>query len=311
MSIAERLISTKGISHDEWLEKRRLGIGGSDIGAICGVNPYKSPISVYLDKIGELPPLEENEAMHFGNQLEQVVADEYAERTGYKVQKRNAIFHHAKYPWALANVDRVILGDKRGVGVLEVKTASEYQAKQWSEGIVPEQYILQLQWYLWITGYTWGAFAVLVGGNKFFTHEMERDDHLIGNMIMIAAEFWKKVENCTPPAFDGSKDSESVLKMMYPDSLGTEIDLSDRSKLLTDYEEAKEQEAFWEAKKNTAENQIKALLGTNERARVGDQLITWKTQIINRIDSTRLKAELPEIYAQYLNASSSRPFKVK
>lgn len=310
---AEVLIRTKDLSKDEWLEWRRKGIGGSDIGAICNVNPWKSAMSVYLEKLGELPPVEENDAMHFGTVLEPIVAQEFAKRTGCKVRRHNFMDHHPDYPWALANVDRIIIDKKRGNGVLEVKTASEYSNGEWSGGIVPEQYQLQLQWYLWITGLKWGAFAVLVGGNKFYSFETERNEDIIKVMADTAEKFWFGVQNRIPPEFDGSPDSGNVLRMLYPTSKpDSEIDLTvPAAELLEGLEKAKQEESFWKSQREEAENKLKGLIGENERARVGDVLITWKASERRTVDSPRLKAEQLDIYERYLKTSISRTFRVK
>lgn len=309
---AEVLVRTKDLTKDEWLGFRRKGIGGSDIGAICGVNPWRSAMSVYLDKLNELPPIEENDAMHFGTKLESLVADEYKERTGHRVERRNSMYHHQKHEWALANIDRIILDKVRGDGILEVKTASEYSNKDWSEGIVPEQYQLQLQWYLWVTGLQWGAFAVLVGGNKFYTYELDRDETTISYMVDIAEKFWYGVQNRIPPAFDGSEDSKNVLKTLYPMSERTEIDLTvPAADLFEKYEKTKTEEAYWSDKKSEAENLIKEMIGNNERARIGESIITWKSAERHTVDSKRLQAEQPDIYERYLKTSSSRTFRVK
>lgn len=310
---AEVLVRTKDLSREEWLENRRKGIGGSDIGAICGVNPWKSPMSVYLDKIGELPPVEENDAMHFGTLLEPIVAEEYKRRTGYMVQRRNFMYQHPDYPWALANVDRIILNKERGHGILEVKTASEYHAKDWADGIVPDQYILQLQWYLWITGFTWGAFAVLVGGNKFFSHEMERNDNIIGYMVEAAKKFWHGVQNRIPPEIDGSDDSSNVLKMLYPVAIPkSEVDLTvPASELIEELDKAKENEAYWATRRQEIENKLKELIGANERARIGDRIITWKQVKSYRLDRKALERDYPDIVSQYLKPCEKRTFRVK
>ena len=101
---------------------------------------------------------------YFGNVLEEVVAQEFAKRTGLKVQRRNAILQHPAYPWMLANVDRLIVGERIG---LECKTASEYLKKEWEGEEIPVTYLLQCQHYMAVTGYEAWWIAVLIGGNKF------------------------------------------------------------------------------------------------------------------------------------------------
>ena len=56
-------IPIRGLTREEWLAIRKKGIGGSDAGAICGLNPYASPMNVYLDKTTEESDSEDNEAM--------------------------------------------------------------------------------------------------------------------------------------------------------------------------------------------------------------------------------------------------------
>ncbi|MFX4303043.1 YqaJ viral recombinase family protein [Alicyclobacillus tolerans] len=311
---ADVLARTTEMSQEEWKALRRKGIGGSDIGAICGVNPWRSAYSVYLDKIGELPEKEPNDAMLFGTLIEPIVADVFVERTGYKVQRRNAILQHPDHPWAIANVDRIILSKERGNGVLEIKTASEYQAKQWEEGNVPEQYILQLQWYLFVTGFRWGAFAALVGGNKFFCHEMERDEVLIENMLTIAKDFWHCVETKTPPTMDGSEDATNVLKILYPTSrpeTEIELDAPEAKQWVEQLEQAKAAKKEAEALEREAENHLKALMGETEIARIGEHKITWKTVISRTLDKKALESDHPEILEKYMKESVSRRFTLK
>ena len=94
-----RLVSTNRLSHEEWLAYRKMGIGGSDAGAICGLNQYRSPISVYLDKTaGNAEEQEDNEAMRQGRDLEQYVAERFSKETGKKVRKANAIFYLPEAP---------------------------------------------------------------------------------------------------------------------------------------------------------------------------------------------------------------------
>src|SRR5690606_29968470 len=89
---AVRLADVREMTREDWLQARRRGIGGSDIATIAGVNPWSSPVELYLDKLGELPERPETDAMRFGKRLEQVVADEFAERhPDLRVERVNSI----------------------------------------------------------------------------------------------------------------------------------------------------------------------------------------------------------------------------
>lgn len=304
------MAKTIDMSRDEWLELRRQGIGGSDAAAIAGLNPWKSPIEVYLDKIGEMPEQEDNERMYWGRILEDVVAREFTERTGKRVRRRNAILQHPKHSFMLANIDRELVGEKVG---LECKTTSEYAKDQWDGDQVPDMYILQCQHYMAVTGYTGWWIAALIGGNKFVYKYIERDEDIISYLIQTESDFWQMIENRTPPAVDGSVSSSDVLKLLYPESApDTETVLPiDAIELIEAYEAASADEKAATARKDEAANKLKAMLGDLECGRVGDRKITWKTIRSTRLDSKALKEAHPDICEEFEKESSYRRFTIK
>lgn len=81
----KKLTATKELTHQQWLEYRKKGIGGSDAGAICGLNPYRTAMQVYHDKISEETENIDNEAMRQGREFEDYVARRFMEETGKKV----------------------------------------------------------------------------------------------------------------------------------------------------------------------------------------------------------------------------------
>ena len=92
-------------NHEEWLNARKKGIGGSDASVILGFNPWKTPFELYIEKTsGEIREVD-NEAVYWGNVLEDIVAEEFTKRTGKKVRRRNQIFKHKEYDWMIANID--------------------------------------------------------------------------------------------------------------------------------------------------------------------------------------------------------------
>ncbi len=228
---AERVAELDSLTREQWLEERMKGIGGSDISAIAGVNPWSSAIDVYLDKTGKKPPIAENEKMKWGSILEQPVADEFANREEVKVQRVKAILQHPENPVCLANLDRLIVKNghpldgaaachsflnEKGNGILEVKTTGWAQA--WVGGAIPDMYFLQLQWYLFITGLKWGQFAVLVSGQDFLTTAVIEADPKVGeNLCEIANRFWRDnvVGDHVPPV-DQSPAALDAIKILYP-----------------------------------------------------------------------------------------------
>ena len=309
---AESLTATNDMSREEWLEARRKGIGGSDVSAIAGLNKWKSPIGVYLDKTGQSPEEDTaGEAAYWGNVMEDVVAQEFSIRTGMRVRKRNAILQHPEHDFMLANVDRLIVGKKEG---LECKTASEYLKGDWEDEEIPAAYLLQCQHYMAVTGYKAWHIAVLIGGNKFIHKKIERDEELIKYLIGIEKEFWENhVLAEVPPMFDGSDASSDLLKALYPQAEPTsEIKLSSEvEQMLEAMDQLAEDAKAFELQKKEYENRIKNLMGENEKGYTANRVVTWKNYETNRIDSKRLKAEQPELYKKYTNTSTARRFTVK
>lgn len=306
------LAKTNELTREEWLEQRKKGIGGSDIAGIMGLSPFSSPIKVYQDKLGELPPQEDNEKMYWGRVLEDLVAKEFQNRTGLKVRRKNAMLQHPKYKYMLANVDRVIVGAKEG---LECKTTSEFMKNEWVEGEeIPAHYLLQCQWYMAVTGFKKWHIAVLIGGNKFHYDVIERDEELIQMMIEQARGFWENhVLKEDPPAFDGSQSSEEVLKQLYPQSEPTKTIylLNSYEEKLERYDELKEQKKEIEYEIKEIENQIKGEMEDAEVAQTDSRKITWKTVASKRFNSKAFKKDHPELYQEYVNESSYRRFQIK
>lgn len=305
------LTPTIDMSRTEWLKARRKGIGGSDAAAIAGLNKWRSPIMVWMDKSGQLEPEEAGEAAYWGVMLEDLVAQEFTKRTGKKVRRRNAILQHPEHSFMLANVDRLVVGESAG---LECKTSSEYRKGEWGEDgeTLPPEYLIQVQHYMAVTGYDSWYLAVLIGGNKFIYFRVDRDQELIDYLIKIESDFWQLVKDGTPPPMDGSDASKDLLARLYPESNEQAINLpQSASELIDEREHWAEQEKLMAEKKQEAENKLKQLLGENEVGWAGERKVTWKTVISNRFDSKKLQEEQPHIYAEYMKDSSYRQFSIR
>ncbi|PFB75660.1 hypothetical protein CN286_23315 [Bacillus anthracis] len=309
---AKVLVNTLNMEHNQWLQVRTQGIGGSDVSAIAGLNKWKSAVQVFLEKTQAIEKEDiQSEAAYFGNVLEEVVAKEFSKRTDMKVQRRNAILQHPEYPWMLANVDRLIVGERVG---LECKTASEYLKKEWEDEEVPAAYLLQCQHYMAVTGYEAWWIAVLIGGNKFVHKKIERDEELIQYLIDIEKDFWlNNVEKHEPPMFDGSDASTELLKHLYPESIADSfVSLGKQEELLIEARDQLDREIkVLEEQKAEYENKIKAKLRTNEAGGTENYKVYWKSYTTNRFDSKRFKADHPDLYKQYVKESKSRKFTVK
>ena len=304
-----KIASTKDMDRDEWLKLRKQGIGGSDASVILGMNPWKSPMDLWLDKTGEFDEDNDNEAMYFGRALEDFVAKEFTLRTGLKVRRKNSMLRHADHPWMLANVDRMVVGEDSG---LEAKTASIYSLDVWKEG-VPEHYYPQVQHYMAVTGLKFWYVAALVGGQHFFIHKIFRNEDFITELIEKEEAFWKLVTEGTPPPMDGSEACSKLLNSLYPEGeKDKEVQLPlDAALLIRQYEEGKEEEDLAKTKKDEAANKLKEMLGDSERGFVHDRKVSWTNVSTKRFDSKRFEKEHPDLHGQYLNESLSRRFSIK
>ena len=295
----------------EWLKERQCGIGGSDVGAILGVNKYKTPFEVYLEKTEPITDVgEQSESAYWGDQFEEVVAKEFEKRTGKKVRRDRKHYKHKYYPFMVANIDRRVVGEN---AILECKTANQFLANEWQDDEIPASYLLQVQHYLVVTGAEVGYIAVLIGGQKFVWKEVQRDEELIQMIIEAEKDFWKMVQDKTPPALDGSSAAEKYLSEKYSNAevgkieeLGLEF--KDKIKI---YFELKDQKDLLDTQIKEIENQIKFELKDAEIGFAPGYSISWKNVSSNRVDSKKLKAEYPDIYKEVLKESKSRRFSIK
>jgi putative phage-type endonuclease len=305
-------ISTIDMSRFEWLQERAKGIGGSDAGVILGLNKYRTAFELWLEKTGQVQPQEiDNEAIYWGNEMENVVAKEFEKRTGKKVRRTNFMYSHPNHHFIKANVDRLVVGES---AVLECKTASAYLSKDWEGEEIPATYLIQVQHYLGVTGKEKGYIAVLIGGNRFIWKEIERDEELIKMIFDAEIHFWKyHVQQGHAPELDGSSVAEQYLKEKYDRAeKDKEIVLPGEYKdLLLQYEKVKEDEKLLKTAKAEIENKIKAELQDAESGITDSFLVTWKNQVQQRVDTKSLKEKFPDIYKEVLKETSFRKFAVK
>lgn len=292
---ALKLVSTENMSHQEWLQYRKKGLGGSDAGPVAGFSKYRTPVIVWLEKTGKIElTQEETQAARFGRKLEPVVADEFSERTGLKIEPVHEILQHPEHPFMLANLDRIVHLDGK-LGVLEVKTADKYLANEWDDEKIPDHYYLQVQHYLAVTGMDFAYIAVLIGGNDFRYKSIERNEDVIRHLVQIEKDFWQLVVNDTPPAVDGSEATTELLKQMYPDTNGQEIILPEEAvDWLRQYKEAAEKIKEFELIKNEAHNKILHAMQDYSIGWIGEKKVT--------------RTVIPETPVSYTRKSYTRLF---
>lgn len=216
-----------GFSADQ-LVARRKGIGGSDAPSIFGCG-YLSPLELYFRKRGDIDDTsEQNEAMFWGAVLEEPIADEWAKRHNKKIRRVPSMKWSTAYPHMFVSVDRHIMGDPRGPGVLEVKNFHEFKGRTLDEhdfDTVPLHVRIQAMHALAVMGWEWGAIAILVGGNRLLSWEFERDVDAIAALVEAEAAFMRSVAAGTPPEPDAR--AADVLAGVYASAGGDKLTVTD------------------------------------------------------------------------------------
>ncbi|HFQ7112494.1 TPA: YqaJ viral recombinase family protein [Pseudomonas aeruginosa] len=306
---ALRLVSTKELPREDWLQIRKRGIGSSDAAAAVGLNPYKSQLELWLEKTGrdallpKIDPHDEESPTYWGNILEPIVASHYARRTNNRVRRINAVLQHPdpKLDWMLANIDREVIGAS-DVQILECKTAGINGARLWKEG-VPVYVQLQVMHQLAVTGKRAADVAVLLGGQHLEIHRIERDDELIARLIELERDFWTYVQRDTPPPADGSESSEQALRCLYPEDHGRTLDFTADRVLSAAFDELQSVRATLEAQSQREaelKQQLQQAMGDASRAVFANGVVSWrkaKDSVV--LDVPLLLKEKPYLLVRY------------
>lgn len=303
-------IPLSGVDNTGWLRLRKSGIGGSDAGAICGVNPFSNAMKVFKDKTSEEIEEQDNEAIRIGHDLEDYVAQRFTEATGLKVRKSNFMYRSTEHPFMIADVDRLVVGEDAG---LECKTASAYNADKWADGDIPLHYVMQCYHYMAVTGKRVWYIAAVILGREFTYRKLEWDDELIGRLISIEDNFWNNhvVKGIIPPP-DGSKVCDEVIQQYFHTAkkasaiklVGFDEKLRRREEILGFISEL-------QAEQKQIEQEVKLFMKDNELADSECFRVSWKNIDSTKLDSQRIREERPELYTDYGKVSHYRRFEVK
>lgn len=284
-----------------WLAQRKSGIGGSDIAAVLGLSPWRSAVDVWLDKTGQAPdeaPANQD-ALYWGTVLEDIVAREYAQRTGRCLQRVNATLRHPQHDWMIGNIDRAVvaagsrarpsaaglLGAER---ILECKTTSAYKAGDWAgpDGgdAMPVYYAAQVMWYMAISGLDVADVAVLIGGQRYAVRTVERDDETIRALIERAEGFWRHhVLGGIAPEPTSARDAARLFTR-DDGSLRAIDDDDDLVRAVAELRDVRQQIGFAEAREAELTATLKLAIAEHAGLAIdGAPVVTWKAAR----DSTR------------------------
>ena len=306
---AKRLVNTKDLSHDKWIEIRKQGIGSSDAAAACGIHPYLSMLELWMIKTGRMnsdidESIEGYSPLYWGNTLEPIVAKYYQEHTGNKVRRVNAILQHPDPDKAfmLANLDYAITGSDE-VQILECKTTGEHGAKLWKHG-VPLYVTCQVQHQLAVTGKQAAHICVLLCGHEAKIYRVERDERLIESIIEHERQFWQYVETDTPPTPDHSESAARALKKLYPTPKpSSKVDLREddgANKLFEQLLSYRDYMQDLEQRHDQVKHQLQTLMADNEVAVFSKGAISWKRSKDSiALDSKAVIKAHPELLIQF------------
>lgn len=305
------LARTKDMPREKWLLLRKNGIGGSDAGAICGVNPYANAMSVYMDKTGSgISGEEDKEAMRIGRDLEDYVAKRFMEATGLKARRANVMYQSGEHPFMISDVDRMIVGEDAG---LECKTVSPYGADSWKDGNVPLHYVIQCLHYMMVTGKRYWYIAALIMGREFLYRRITFDETLAAQLVQIEQDFWmNNVRKKQIPTPDGTKIYDDILQKYFGASkrkdsirlVGFDEKLKKRAEIL-------EQIGSLEKEKKQIEQEVKLYMKDSELAESDHYRVSWSNVSTARLDAKRIREELPDVYKKYVKPTESRRFEVR
>jgi len=293
--------------------RRRDKLGGSEAAAACGVDPWRSPLMLWFEKLNGIDT-KDNEAMALGRALQPAVADILGER-GYDVMPAPAEgFTHPTLPWMVVHPDGLYAEDGER-GIAEIKT----RGTGWSDDDdrALYSYVMQLQHGMEVTGTSVGLLAILHGGHgglRLETMTVERDDALVYRMVELEERFLECVRTETPPAPRGTDSDADAIRLMFPS--GAERSTRALGELWRDVRELRQREEQLrevKAQRDELRQRLQLAMGdATELYSPHDQLVaTWRDTLTHRFDSKAFQADHPKLYERYNRALEGRRFLLK
>ena len=299
-----------------WLKERSKGIGGTDISAILGLNPWKTAYDVYLDKIGEAKPVEENMPMKMGMLLEPIVAGLYEDVTQRKLQECELIVH-PNYDFIRGTPDRLVENEDLGLEIKTLRTFDKFSSKSGSTGWgeeytdqIPQHYFLQVVWYMLLTERAAFDVAALAGGQEFRIYRVNRDKELEKMLIAKAEEFWRKsVLEKIPPEISANDDPANYYSNSFA---GAAVAMPEDIDIHNELVKVKGDTKALEVKEDKLKQALQLIMKEKDTLidSSGVVLATWKNYETKRLDQKLLKASGIDL-SSYYTTSSSRRFLIK
>ena len=287
------IADTRKMSHQDWLQMRKAGIGGSDCAAAVGLSRWKSPFQLWSEKTDRIVPTKGGEALYWGSLMEPILRNEFAKRTNLEVKECPFFLRSKEHKYMLANIDGYVKNEDGSFSVLEIKTANAYAVQDWQDGL-PIEYFAQIIHYMVVTGMSSAYVAVLLGGNEFRIQKYDRDEEMIQHIVQMEEHFWYEYMLKDTPPEATAKDNE-LLGQLYPKSKEKAIEMPAKATdVLADYEKACKDLTLAKEAKEEAEAKLKMMLADAEVGIIANYKISWKNVSTTRLDSKKVKAILTE-----------------
>lgn len=273
---------TKADRHAAWLESRRQGIGGSDMGTILGLNPYKTPYELWLEKTGRVEPedISGRWAVVRGNALESELRKRFraAHPEMLVTDGTDKQFVSRGKPYLRASLDGILQKEDGSFGILEIKTAGSRRAGDWHDEDgnlrIPAYYLAQVQFYCLVTGWTWGCVYAAIGDDEPVGIPFHADTEDMAAIDRAATDFWRFVADDVPPQLTGGD-----VQKAYPEPDADIVDEStddDLHDLLAHYEALANRLRELKADQKTLQDRIIVRIGPHSGVRCGNLQATYR-----------------------------------
>ncbi len=314
---AQLIMTVEQIQEDReaWHNMRQTGLGGTDASVVAGCNKYRSLFYLWLEKTGQLTKEDATEdirqrgfeRMYWGRKIEDLIAERFTEETGKKV-RRCGMLRSDKYPFMIADVDRLVVGEN---AILECKTTASWMEEEWEDDRLPDAYYIQVQHYMAVGGYDKCYLACLIGGNQFIIKEVPRNDEDIEKLVEAEKAFWERnVLAKELPTVAGTKECQQAIELKFPGATehgeAAELDGS-WDTLCKDLLELKEDKKHLEKIILEKENKLRLEMGNRLFGRSPKYNIWYKNIYVKKsFDSKQLAKDYPDIYKNYVTSASYR-----
>jgi predicted phage-related endonuclease len=261
--------------------KRKLGIGGSEVAALFGADEFKDAFTVWAEKKGNLVRNYQDDRMMVGKELEQGILNIYTRVTKRELDYCDITTQHPDRPFMVYTPDALCRYEKRGV---DAKMVSFPQSLHWGPSgctcdQIPPRVVMQCYWYMAALDFPlWDVVALVDGVPRIYT--IERDLEAEPPMLEYAEWWWTKyIKGDERPPLGTSEDTLRWLQQAYP-AERKRPDMreatNEEAELLDEYVDLRIEERTMLADKLRLEIAIKAAIAEREGLTWGTNKITWR-----------------------------------